>query len=90
MCTFPPDVSANKKTPAFTQCTVPAWLLTDHATKDGVRGVVHVLSSPLQLGSAGYEMVTVLCLGTPGIIEPIQTHHVTPLSMVEFYMEFYL
>ena len=50
MCTFPPNVSAHKKTLAFTQGTVPAGLLTDHATKDNVRGVVHVLSSKLQLG----------------------------------------
>ena len=50
MCTFPPNVSAHKKTLAFTQGTVPAGLLMDHAAKDGVRGVVHVLSSKLQLG----------------------------------------
>lgn len=35
-------------------------------------------------------MVTLLCLGTPEIIEPIQARHVTPLRMLEFYMGFYL
>ena len=89
MRALPSGVRAYKKTPVFTQDTVPAGLLKDHATKDGIWGVIHVLSGELQLIYADGDDVHDLRPGVSGIIEPAQPHHVTPIGAVEFYVEFH-
>lgn len=40
---LPPGAQAYKRTPVFTQDTVPAGLLRDHVTREGTWALIHVL-----------------------------------------------
>ncbi|WP_299488323.1 DUF1971 domain-containing protein [Acaryochloris sp. IP29b_bin.137] len=90
MKALPPDVVAYKRTPIFTQETVPAALLKHHTTKDGSWGKIKVISGQLE-----YQILLDppeeyrLTLELPGIVEPQVPHQVHPLGPVEFYVEFY-
>jgi len=86
---LPKDVAAYKRTPVFTQDTVPAGLQRDHTTAPGVWAVIHVLSGRLRytVPSTGFQVD--LTPGHDGIVEPEMPHHVTPMGEVEFYVEFW-
>jgi tellurite resistance-related uncharacterized protein len=87
---LPPIVAPYRRTPEFTQDTVPAGLLRGHSTKAGVWGLIHVLEGRLRyriLGDAPEE--TVLEAGTTGVVVPQQLHEVEPLGAVRFYVEFH-
>jgi len=75
-----------KRTPTFTEDTVPAGLLRDHRTKAGVYGRIVVEAGRLELTTG--EQVVVLGAGEEAISQPEQTHSVKPLGMVRFYVEF--
>jgi tellurite resistance-related uncharacterized protein len=86
---LPNDVLAYKKTPVFTEATVPAGLLRDHQTKEGVWGEIIVLEGCLEytINEPLLEVVT-LREGQHGVVEPTVPHHVTPSGPVRFYVEF--
>jgi tellurite resistance-related uncharacterized protein len=86
---LPNDVVAYKKTPEFTEATVPSGLLRDHRTKAGVWGEIVVLEGCLEyiINEPVLEVVT-LKEGQPGVVEPTIPHHITPLGPVRFYVEF--
>lgn len=90
---LPTDVSAYKRTPDFTEATVPAGLLREHDTKPGVWGLIHVLE-----GRLAYRVTdprrpaceTILTPeGGPGVVEPTIRHEVDPVGHVRFYVEFH-
>lgn len=90
MKTLPPDVSAYKRTPEFTETTVPNGLLKDHTTKEGVWGKIVVLEGELEYVIQEPELEVVQL--TPdffGVVEPTVRHHVKPSGKVRFYVEFY-
>jgi tellurite resistance-related uncharacterized protein len=89
---LPPDVRPYKRTPDFTEATLPEGLKRAHDTKDGVWGLIHVLE-----GRLAYRVTdprrptseTVLTpQGEPGVVEPTIRHEVEPLGPVRFYVEF--
>jgi len=86
---LPATVTAYKKTPVFTQDSIPDGLARDHSTKAGVWALIHVLSGRLRymVPSTGAEMT--LEPGRPGVVEPEVTHRVAPLGPAQFYVEFY-
>lgn len=86
---LPNDVVAYKKTPEFTEATVPLGLLRDHQTKAGVWGEIVILAGCLDytITEPEIERVT-LRAGQKGVIEPRILHRVTPLGSVRFYVEF--
>ena len=90
MKTLPPNTVAYRKTPIFTQATVPTALLNRHTTKAGSWGKIWVVSGQLR-----YCILTdppeehTLTPNSPGIVEPQVPHHVELLGPVEFYVEFY-
>lgn len=90
MKTLPSNVIAYRKTPVFTQETIPQALLNQHNTKAGCWGKIWVIS-----GQLIYRILTnppeehELTSTSPGIVEPQIPHHVTPCGPVEFYVEFY-
>ena len=86
---LPADVSAYKQTPVFTERSVPAGLTKDHATKEGVWGVIHVQSGRLRYDIPSLGESHILDEDQPGIIEPQRSHFVTPQGPVRFYVEFY-
>jgi len=88
MKTLPPDYVAYKKTPLFTNETVPKGLLHDHRTKAGTWGLIQVEHGKLQYTIEGKE-VHVLEPDSPGVVEPEITHFVTPMGDVAFFVEFY-
>ena len=89
MKSLPSDVIAYKRTPTFTQHTVPAGLLRAHTTKAGVWGRIVVASGQLRYRIQGDEPGEhVLAPGHDGIVEPQVPHDVTPIGDVEFHVEF--
>ncbi len=90
MKTLPATVRPYRRTPEFTESTIPDGLLRDHRTKPGVWGVIHVLEGALE-----YQIVEpepeqhVLTPQHPGIIEPAMRHAVRATGPVRFYVEFH-
>lgn len=87
---IPDTVVAYKKTPEFTEDSIPNGILSDHQTKEGVWGKIVVLEGCLhyQIQEPMSEVV-VLDKNTYGVVEPQVLHHVKPLGAVRFYVEFY-
>lgn len=90
---LPKDVHPYKRTPSFTETTVPAGLLGEHATKDGVWGMIHVEEGRLRYvvtdsrREATQELLTPST--KPGIVEPTIVHRVEPDGAVRFHVEFH-
>ncbi|MFY0614218.1 MAG: DUF1971 domain-containing protein [Hyphomicrobiaceae bacterium] len=87
---LPDDVVPYKRTPVFTEETVPDGLRREHATKAGVWGLIHIESGRLRYEIAGREDVVELTPGDfRGVIEPEMLHCVTPVGAVRFFVEFH-
>ena len=89
MKALPTGVIAYKRTPDFTQHTIPAGLLRAHTTKEGVWGRIVVASGTLRYRIQGDPPEEcVLVPGQDGIVEPQVPHDVTPIGDVQFHVEF--
>ncbi|MCB0421292.1 MAG: DUF1971 domain-containing protein [Bdellovibrionales bacterium] len=87
---IPKDVSAYKKTPVYSNETVPAGLLKAHTTKEGTWGKICVKhGSLLYVIEAEPEERVVLNDSVYGVVEPQIPHHVELNEPVEFFVEFY-
>lgn len=86
---LPEGLVSHKRTPDFTETTVPRGLLRDHRTKAGVWGLIQVTAGALRysIPSRGEEIT--LTPGMPGVVEPQVPHHVTPEGPVTFHVAFY-
>ncbi|HEY9547441.1 MAG TPA: DUF1971 domain-containing protein [Solimonas sp.] len=86
---LPADVVPYKRTPDFTEQTVPPALLREHRTKEAVWGRIVVLEGRLQYTINEPECeVHVLDTEHFGVVEPTVRHEVKPLGKVRFYVEF--
>ncbi|MCD1623488.1 DUF1971 domain-containing protein [Citromicrobium bathyomarinum] len=87
-----PALKSYKTTPTFTQDSVPAGLLADHSTKEGVWGLIHVSRGKLRYCVTDPRRENeerILEPGsTAGVVEPTIVHRVEPLGPVEFHVEF--
>lgn len=92
-CLLPSSVTPYRRTPEFSQETVPAALLKEHNTKAGVWGCIHVLEGELLYRVTDARRpsseVVLRAAGAPGVVEPTILHEVRPLGPVRFYVEFY-
>ncbi|MFX4220035.1 MAG: DUF1971 domain-containing protein [Thalassobaculum sp.] len=86
---LPASAEAYKKTPVFTENSIPAGLLREHSTKAGVWGLIHVLSGALQLSFVDGAPSDRLVPGQPGVIAPQEPHRVAADGPVQFFVEFY-
>lgn len=88
MKTIPKNLKAYKRTPLFTEESIPAALLNKHNTKAGVWGLINVEEGELeyQIENGGSYILSASC---PGVVEPEVFHHVRPLGKVSFFVEFY-
>lgn len=86
---FPKGLSSYRRTPEFTETSVPAGLLRDHSTRAGVWGLIHVLEGRLLYTVSGRDTDLVLEAGDHGVVAPERLHHVTPIGEVRFFVEFY-
>ena len=86
---LPASVKPYKKTAVFTENTIPAGLLKDHTTAEGVWGLIHILSGELGYQISGEkEGGYILNQKLPGIVEPKVKHHIKAIAAVKFYIEF--
>ena len=89
MPTLPDDVQPYRRTPAFTEATLPAGLRRAHTTKPGVWARIVVESGALvyriREGEGG---VFRLEPGTEGIVRPTESHDVQPDGPVRFHVVF--
>lgn len=85
---FPTGLTEHKKTPEFTEATIPAGLLKEHNTKAGVWGLIQVLEGRLVYTLAdGREFV--LIPGVLGIVVPEMLHQVRADGNVRFCVRFH-
>lgn len=85
---WPDGLTGYSRSREFDETSVPAALLRDHATKDGVWARLHVLEGNLGFVDQvdGSQMTL-----TPGIhpcIFPDRLHHVVLVGSVRFFVEF--
>ena len=90
---LPPGVAPYKRTPTFTEATVPAGLLHDHSTKEGTWGLIHVEEGRLKYlvtdPAKPPEETILVPDAPPGVVEPLILHRVEPLGAVRFHVEFF-
>lgn len=87
---LPLNVKAYKKTPVFTENTVPSGLLKAHTTKQGTWGKIVVLKGELlYVIEMNPQEEIILTTEKFGVVEPEIPHHVKPKGPIEFYVEFY-
>ena len=93
MTTILPDgLEPYKRTATFSEDTVPAGLLAEHSTKDGVWGLIqieegklcYVVTDPRRASTEA--LLTPEC--EPGIVEPTILHRVEPVGAVRFHVQF--
>lgn len=88
----PANAKPYKRTPSFTEATVPEGLLNDHSTKEGTWGLIHVEHGTLRYVVADTRRTSTERILTvddePGVVEPTILHHVQPLGPVRFHVEF--
>jgi tellurite resistance-related uncharacterized protein len=87
---LPSGLTPYRRTPTFQTGTVPAGLLANHSTKEGVWARVVVLEGTLPFRFLEPEEEPVLLTPErPGIVEPSRRHRVEPGAGVRFYVEFH-
>ena len=80
---------ARRRSPEFTQDTIPAALRHAHETTHDTWAVIHVLEGRLRYSVADPPAELILEPGRPGLIEPNVEHRIEPLGPVRFYLEFH-
>jgi tellurite resistance-related uncharacterized protein len=87
---LPNTVAPYKRTPEFTEESVPAGLLNAHQTKESVWAKIVILEGRLQYTINEPEReVIILDENVYGVVEPTVLHEVKPLGNVRFYVEFH-
>mgnify|MGYP001568687691 FL=1 len=86
---MPEDFIAYKRTPEFSETTVPAGLRRDHSTKPGVWARIHVLEGRLRYRCEALHADQELSAERPGVVVAEVLHAVEPLGAVRFYVEFH-
>ena len=90
MKAIPSTVKSYKKSPEFTEQTVPAGLLKAHQTKAGTWGKINVSHGELLYRILEPELEEIIL--SPklfGVVEPTVLHEVSPQGEVSFHVEFF-
>jgi tellurite resistance-related uncharacterized protein len=82
-------MAAYRSTPVFDAVTLPAALRADHRTKAGTWGVINVLEGQLRLTFVDPPATQMLSPGRPGLVNPGQTHFVTPVGVMRMRVDFH-
>ena len=87
---LPATAISYKKTPEFTEESVPAGLLKAHQTKEGTWGKINVTEGQLlyRILEPEFEEV-LLSRDLFGVVEPTIVHEVKPEGKVRFHVEFF-
>ena len=90
MQSIPAECTSYKKTPIFTEETVPQGLLGAHQTKAGTWGKIVVLEGQLRYRILEPQVEEhTLDSNHPGVVEPQVLHQVEPMGKVSFYVDFH-
>jgi tellurite resistance-related uncharacterized protein len=87
---LPPGAVSVRRTPEFSESSIPTALRHRHATKAGVWGFIQVIE-----GSLTYRILeptpneTTLTSDRPGVVEPGRLHEVEASGPVRFFVEFF-
>ncbi len=84
-----PAAKPYRRTPIFTEQTLPAGLRREHRTKPGVWAVIRVLDGRVRYQVLEPASEMTLEPGHPGLVLPDQPHLVEPLGPVRMRVEFY-
>lgn len=89
---LPHGLQVYKRTPTFTEATIPAGLLDQHSTKPGTWGLIRVDEGCLRYLITDHRRPASECMltpeGPPGVVEPTILHRVEPVGTVLFHVEF--
>lgn len=88
MTDWPTGLQPYKRTPEFTETSIPLGLLRAHATKAGTWAQLHVLEGRLRFRELVRDRVFDLGPGIHPVIRPEEQHEVAPLGPVRFFVEF--
>jgi tellurite resistance-related uncharacterized protein len=87
---IPASAISYKKTPEFTEVTVPPGLLKAHQIKAGTWGKINVTEGQLRYRILEPELEEVLLSPDVfGVVEPTVLHEVEPDGKVQFHVEFF-
>ena len=87
---LPPGCEAYRRTPVFTEATIPSGLLRAHRTAPGVWALIRVLEGRLLYRVLDPLSERVLDpSAAPGLVQPGVAHEVAPLGPVRFQLEFH-
>ena len=86
---WPEGLVAYRRSPEFTEDTIPGGLLKAHATKPGVWAKLHVLAGSLRFRDLQNGEELLLSEGVHPQIFPASLHEVEPCGPIRFFVEFY-
>lgn len=86
---LPQGLAAYRRTPIFTETTLPAALRRRHKTKAGVWGMIVVVEGRLRFRRLEPFFETTLDPASPAVVAPEEPHEVEPIGLVSFFVEFY-
>lgn len=90
---LPPGLISYRRTPEFSETSVPPALLADHDTKPGTWGLIHVAEGQLRYTVTDPRRPAADIIlspdRAPGIVEPTIRHHIEPIGKVAFHVEFF-
>ena len=86
---LPSSFIAYKKTPVFTEESLPGALRKDHATRVGVWGKIIMAEGKLRYRVPALQADMELSQDKIGIVVPEVLHNVEPLGAIRFFVEFY-
>jgi tellurite resistance-related uncharacterized protein len=86
---LPPGLVAYRRTPIFTEETLPQGLRHRHQTKAGVWALITIVEGRLRFRCLDPPSETVLDPTAPGAVASQEPHEVEPLGPVRFFVEFY-
>jgi tellurite resistance-related uncharacterized protein len=87
--TLPTGLVAYRRTPIFTEKTLPQGLRYRHQTKAGVWALITIVEGRLRFRRLDPPSETVLEPTAPGVVAPEEPHEVEPLGPVRFFIEFH-
>ncbi|TDR88984.1 DUF1971 domain-containing protein [Enterovirga rhinocerotis] len=86
---WPAGLKAYKRTPDFTEATIPAGLRREHSTKPGVWAKLHVTDGAIDFHDSSSGDVRRLSAGSHPVIFPERVHHLAVIGPVSLFVEFY-
>lgn len=86
---WPDDLEAYRRSPDFTEATIPEALQRSHSTKAGVWAKLHLIEGSLRFHDLETGRTQLLSAGAHPVILPGRPHQVELVGPVRFFVEFH-